>query len=166
MKRLTSMVLLAMLLVACEGPIGPQGTEGEQGAAGSVGSPGSVGSQGTTGPQGEVGPPGPQGETGPPGPVLWYEATDTRLHKDECPSWFSGYTVPFFCMVVTLPESFNGYWMPAVQCRSQDQIVVSVWSETELCLVIRIYPAWRVIMASPQEGWSAKIIAWKQEEAQ
>jgi len=74
--------LLALMLVACEGPagapgvpgnpgnpgatgpVGPQGPQGEPGLPGLPGNPGNPGPQGPVGP---VGPQGPQGEQGLPG---------------------------------------------------------------------------------------------------
>ena len=61
MSILRSVIPIALLLIACEGPEGPMGPAGPAGPAGPPG-------QGAQGPQGEAGPQGPQGATGPPGP--------------------------------------------------------------------------------------------------
>ena len=75
-------VLLSSSVIACEGPVGPQGQRGNTGAQGEIGPRGEIGPQGERGlqgergergeqgPQGEVGPrgeQGPQGERGPRG---------------------------------------------------------------------------------------------------
>jgi hypothetical protein len=61
--RVIAAILVAALLIGCEGPQGPAGPAGPQGAAGP---------QGPTGPQGPAGPPGPagpQGSAGQQGPA-------------------------------------------------------------------------------------------------
>ena len=47
-----SIILLALFLAGCEGPVGPQGPMGEQGLQGP---PGETGTQGSPGPSGEAG---------------------------------------------------------------------------------------------------------------
>ena len=64
MPRVALFVLVALLTVSCEGPIGPTGPQG----------PG--GPQGSGGPQGPGGPGGPQGETGEP--FDWGEVVDSE----------------------------------------------------------------------------------------
>ena len=61
----TLIVVMALALVACQGPIGPQGSAGEQGPTGPEGP---AGPQGSAGAQGPAGPEGPAGEQGPAGP--------------------------------------------------------------------------------------------------
>ena len=71
--RIGVLALIALLILACEGPVGqvgPAGPQGPQGEQGVQGVQGDVGPQGEAGPQGEPGPQGeagPQGEPGPPG---------------------------------------------------------------------------------------------------
>lgn len=75
--------LAALLLAACEGPVGAsgpkgdkgdpgdpgtQGDPGEQGTPGTPGTPGDPGLPGAQGPEGPQGPPGPVGPIGPSGP--------------------------------------------------------------------------------------------------
>ena len=78
--------VLALLLVACEGPVGPQGEAGEQGPAGPQGE---AGEQGPAGPQGEpaidtvyVRPAPPDL---PPAPVrdIGIEIVEGSLHFDD-----------------------------------------------------------------------------------
>ena len=74
--------LLSSFILACEGPVGPQGERGERGATGEIGPRGEIGLQGERGIQGErgargeqgprgergtQGERGPQGDLGPPG---------------------------------------------------------------------------------------------------
>lgn len=65
--RVAFVSILLLLLVACEGPVGPEGPRGPVGPEGEQGPIGPVGPQGEEGPQGEQGPQGPEGEQGPPG---------------------------------------------------------------------------------------------------
>ena len=68
--RFGIVALLVLMLIACQGEIGPQGPagpQGEQGIAGPQGVQGEVGQQGNTGPRGEQGETGPQGIQGEQG---------------------------------------------------------------------------------------------------
>ena len=60
-------ILLAVLSVACEGPVGPTGPAGPQGPQGAQGPAGQDGATGPEGPQGPEGPTGPEGPQGPAG---------------------------------------------------------------------------------------------------
>lgn len=62
--RLTRILLVAVLIVACKG------ADGSTGPQGPVGSSGPQGPVGPSGPQGPVGPSGPQGPVGPRGTTL------------------------------------------------------------------------------------------------
>jgi Collagen triple helix repeat (20 copies) len=75
--RVIAALLVAALLIGCEGPQGPAGPAGPQGAAGPqgptgpqgpAGPPGPAGPQGSAGQQGPAGPQGVRGEAGPAGP--------------------------------------------------------------------------------------------------
>lgn len=66
MRRLA--LLLPLVLIACEGPMGPAGPMGPKGDTGAQGPQGPKGETGATGPQGPQGEPGVQGPTGPQGP--------------------------------------------------------------------------------------------------
>jgi len=83
LKSFFVLVLFSFSMLACEGPIGPEGPQGtkgdtgatgtagakgETGATGAQGQTGATGATGATGPQGETGATGPQGQTGPAGP--------------------------------------------------------------------------------------------------
>lgn len=57
--------VLCLLVIACEGPVGPQGPIGPQGP---VGPEGATGPQGPEGPAGQQGVAGQEGATGPQGP--------------------------------------------------------------------------------------------------
>ena len=70
MPRVALFVLVALLTVSCEGPIGPTGPQGPGGPQGSGGP------QGPGGPQGSGGPQGPQGETGEP--FDWGEVVESE----------------------------------------------------------------------------------------
>lgn len=63
MRRATA-ILLALMTVACEGPVGPTGPAGPQGPQGPIGSTGPQGAPGTAGLPGPVGPAGPSGAPG------------------------------------------------------------------------------------------------------
>ena len=65
MKRLLA---LSLILLGCEGPVGPMGPAGPQGAAGPQGIQGPAGDTGAQGPAGPTGSTGPQGPGGPQGP--------------------------------------------------------------------------------------------------
>ena len=73
--RISTIVALAFVLVACkgdQGPLGPRGDQGVQGAQGVQGVQGNQGVQGAEGPQGE------QGEQGEPGETLnWADVIET-----------------------------------------------------------------------------------------
>ncbi len=60
MKRTiyTVMVGLSLVLISCEGEIGPQGERGIQGEKGDTGATGANGATGSTGPKGDKGDPG------------------------------------------------------------------------------------------------------------
>lgn len=60
-----SMAVFVLLIAACAGPTGPQGTSGPAGAPGPVGP---SGPPGPLGPAGAIGPPGPAGQPGKAGP--------------------------------------------------------------------------------------------------
>ena len=74
LARIGVLTLIALLILACEGPVGqlgpagPQGPQGEEGIQGEVGLQGEVGPEGESGPQGERGEQGIQGEQGEQGP--------------------------------------------------------------------------------------------------
>ena len=83
MPRVALFVLVALLTVSCEGPIGPmgpQGSQGPQGPTGTTGPQGLEGPQGSGGPQGLEGPQGPQGETGEP--FDWGEVVESENLED------------------------------------------------------------------------------------
>ena len=61
---LPAIVALLLLLVACEGPMGPPGPQGEPGPRGEAGTQGLIGEAGIQGEQGEQGEAGPRGEQG------------------------------------------------------------------------------------------------------
>ncbi len=64
------MVLVpALIVLACEGKVGPTGPAGPAGSAGPAGPAGIQGPSGTDGSTGPAGPQGPQGPQGPPGEV-------------------------------------------------------------------------------------------------
>ena len=62
-------VLLMLLVLGCEGPVGPDGTTGPQGSQGIAGQDGSDGATGPQGPTGPAGQDGSDGATGPQGPT-------------------------------------------------------------------------------------------------
>ena len=62
-------VLVALVLVACQGPAGPQGVPGPTGITGERGPQGFTGEPNTPGPTGLPGLPGPTGVTGEEGPL-------------------------------------------------------------------------------------------------
>ncbi|MBK8247924.1 MAG: hypothetical protein IPK85_11075 [Gemmatimonadetes bacterium] len=66
--RALSLACAALLVTACEGPMGPAGPAGPAGPTGAQGPTGATGTTGATGPTGPQGPSGPQGPTGPTGP--------------------------------------------------------------------------------------------------
>ncbi len=79
MRRFFSLsALLALGLVACEGPAGPMGSAGPHGETGQQGE---IGPQG---PQGEAGPQGPQGEKGPPreGIIIEWQLSNSSYDVD------------------------------------------------------------------------------------
>ena len=74
------LLLILLLIAACEGPVGPQGPAGPQGTQGPIGPQGPQGVTGETGPQG---PGGPQGPVGPQGePFDWSEVVES-LNLEE-----------------------------------------------------------------------------------
>ena len=79
-RTTSTLVVSALVLLACQGPEGPMGP------AGPPGPPGQTGPRGEAGPQGEVGPrgeTGPQGEMGPPGEGVTIERRLTGSLYDE-----------------------------------------------------------------------------------
>lgn len=79
-RVVSTFVLSALFLLACQGPEGPMGPAGPQGPPGETGARGEAGPQGEAGPRGEA---GPQGEMGPPGEGTLIERRLTAFLYDE-----------------------------------------------------------------------------------
>ena len=86
------LVVLSLLMVACEGPVGPQGPTGPQGTQGIQGIAGQSGSDGATGPQGPTGPDGPPGPKGDP--LIWSDVLEETRSEEATYILAYAYTRP------------------------------------------------------------------------
>jgi len=137
-------IIIGMLFISCEGPIGPAG---EHGITGQDGSDGSDGINGVDGPQGEQGIPGPGTRTVMTGPVASDEMfiTISGLITSDfpsidvyiCPPAFACVPLPFTVFVsgvASFTTSFQptntGIWL------GNAKSLYEVWGTTSATYVI------------------------------
>ena len=103
--KYVSILVIPLLLIACEGPVGPDGEQGVMGVAGIDGSDGANGIDGSDGAQGIPGEPGPGTRTVITGPVVsdnmfitingLTEASPPAIDVFVCPPTFACVPLPF-----------------------------------------------------------------------
>ena len=135
MSRVHALVLvLGLLLPACNGPQGPIGINGDPGKDGAQGD---AGPPGPPGPQGDAGPPGPPGEPGP--------SVITRNNKQySLAAVYCGASVP-------LTGNVGGYAGAKALCEA----ACAASPSAHLCDAAEVVRTAQLGVAVPEPGWYA-----------
>ncbi|MCH7955482.1 MAG: collagen-like protein [Candidatus Marinimicrobia bacterium] len=150
------LLIIAVIFMACEGPVGPEGIQGVMGTDGSVGENGLNGTDGTDGTNGIDGQDGEQGIQGEPGPGTRTVISGIVISDDMnitfpdittdiqtipiidiyvCPDGFECLAIPVTLEGVVTSTYFIG---PQVVSLVNALSLIQVWASTGIYIIVMV----------------------------